>query len=81
MARLNSFRDVVEDRLYNEIFNALSTFVEDNPGKLDSNSHCVESPDEATLSDFEVKLVDITDPEGNLILFDVVVTTVFERMV
>jgi hypothetical protein len=78
MERLNSFRDVIEDRLFNEIFNALSIFIEDNPGKLEGNSHCVESPDEATLSDLEVKLVDITDSEGNEILFDVVVSAEIE---
>ncbi|SHJ09431.1 ImmA/IrrE family metallo-endopeptidase [Propionispora hippei] len=78
MERLNSFRDVIEDRLFNEIFNALLIFVEDNPGKLEGNSHCVESPDEATLSDVEVKLVDITDSEGNEIFFDVVVSAEIE---
>ena len=78
MPRLNSFRDVIEDRFYNEIFNALSTIVEDNPGKLDSKSYCVLDPDEATLSNAEVKLVNITDSEGNGILFDVVVSAEIE---
>ena len=78
MARLISFRDVIEDRFYNRISNALSTFVEDNPSKLDSKSNCVQKPDEATLSDAEIKLVNITDSEGNEILFDVVVSAEIE---
>ncbi len=39
MARLSSFRDVIEELFYNDIFNALSEYVENNPDKLDSNSY------------------------------------------
>lgn len=78
MAKLNSFRNVIEDVFYDDIFNELSKYVEDNPDKMDSSSHCVESPDEATLSDFQVKLVDITDSEDNEIRFDVVVSAEIE---
>lgn len=78
MGKLNSFRDVIEDMFYNDIFNALSAFIEDNPNKLESNSYCIQSPDEAVLFDFEVKYVDITDSAGNGILFDVVVSTEIE---
>lgn len=78
MARLSSFRDVIEELFYNDIFNALSEYVENNPDKLDSNSYCVESPDEATLSGIEVKFVNITDSEDNGILFDVVVSAEIE---
>lgn len=78
MARLSSFRDVIEELFYNDIFNALSEYVENNPDKLDRNSYCVECPDEAALSDIEVKLVNITDSEDNGILFDVVVSAEIE---
>lgn len=78
MAILSTFRDVIADKYYNEIFDKLSSYIEDNPEKLDSNSRHVESPDEATLSNFEVKLVDITDSEGNKILFDVIVSAEIE---
>ena len=78
MEKISSFRDVIEDKFFNDIFNALSIFVEDNPDKMESNSQCVDSPDEASLSDFQVKLVDITDSEGNEILFDVVVSAEIE---
>jgi len=74
MAILNSFRDVIEDMFYNDIFNTLAEHIESNPNKLDCNSRCVESPDEAELSDIEVKLINITDSEGDGIFFDVVVS-------
>ena len=78
MTRLSSFRDVIEELFYNDIFNALSEYVENNPDKLDSNSYCVKRPDEAALSGIEVKFVNITDSEDNGILFDVVVSAEIE---
>lgn len=35
MAKLNSFRNVIEDVFYDDIFNELSKYVEDNPDKMD----------------------------------------------
>ena len=78
MPRLNSFRDVIEDMFFDDIFNAISEYIENNPDKLESNSYLVECPDEATLSDIEVKLVNITDSERNEILFDVIVSAEIE---
>ena len=78
MAKINSFRDVIEDMFYNDIFNALSEYVESNPNKLECSSYSVEYPDEATLSDMEVKLVNITNYNENGILFDVVVSAEVE---
>ena len=73
MGKLTSFRDVIEHIFYNDIFNALSAFIEDNPSRLESNSYRVQNPDEAALQDFKVQIVDITESEENGILFDVVV--------
>lgn len=78
MGKLNSFRDVIKDIFYNDIFSALFTYIEDNPKKLDCRSYNVQSPDEASLSDIEVKFVNITASEGNGILFDVVVSAEIE---
>jgi hypothetical protein len=78
MAGLNSFRDVIEDMFYNDIFNALSAFVEDNPSRLESNSYRVQSPDEAALSDFKIQFVDITESEDDGVFFDVVVSAEVE---
>jgi hypothetical protein len=34
---ITSFRDVIKDMYYDDIFNALSEYVESNPGRLDVN--------------------------------------------
>ena len=74
MAKLCSFRDVIAEMFYNGIFNALAEYVEKNPEKLDSNSRRVECPDEAELSDIEIKFVNVTKSEGIGIFFDVIVS-------
>jgi len=33
MGKLRSFRDVIQDYFYNEIFGELSAYIEDNPSK------------------------------------------------
>jgi hypothetical protein len=78
MAGLTSFRDVVKDMFYDDIFMSLSKFIEDNPERLESISRRVQSPDEAALSDFQVQFVNITNSEGNEILFDVAVSAEIE---
>jgi len=74
----NSFRDVILNMFYNELFDELSAYIEDNPDKLESNSYYVQSPDEAALSDFDIIMIDITDSPGNAILFDVIVAAEVE---
>ncbi len=78
MPGMNSFRDVVAERFCDGIFTALSEYVENNPERLESNSNCVESPDEATLSDIDIKFVDITGSEGTKLVFDVLVSAEIE---
>ena len=78
MASVSSFRDVIANMYYNELFDELSEYIEDNPDKLESNSYHVQSPDEAVLSDFAIIMIDITDSPGNSILFDVIVSAEVE---
>lgn len=78
MASVSSFRDVIANMYYNELFDELSEYIEDNPDKLESNSYRVQSPDEAALSDFDIIMIDITDSPGNSILFDVIVSAEVE---
>jgi hypothetical protein len=78
MASVSSFRDVIANMYYNELFDELSEYIEDNPDKLESNSYHVQSPDEAALSDFDIITIDITDSPGNSILFDVIVSAEVE---
>ena len=67
MASVSSFRDVIANMYYNDLFDELSEYIEDNPDKLESNSYRVQSPDEAVLSDFDIITIDITDSPGNSI--------------
>ena len=78
MASVSSFRDVIANMYYNDLFDELSEYIEDNPDKLESNSYRVQSPDEAALSDFDIIMIDITDSPGNSILFDVIVSAEVE---
>ena len=41
MAKLSSFKDVVQDLFYDEIFEELSSHVEENPSKIDCSSYDV----------------------------------------
>lgn len=78
MAGLTSFRDVVKDMFYDDIFLSLSKFIEDNPDRLETNSYRIKGPDEAILSDFQIQFVNITNSAGNEIIFDVVVSAEIE---
>lgn len=75
---ITSFRDVIDNVYYDDIFDALSEYVESNPDRLDVNSYVVESPDEASLEDIRIMSINITESKGNGILFDVVVATEIE---
>lgn len=74
MGKLHSFRDVVQEKYYNEIFEELSTFIEDNPSHLETRSNLVQEPDEASLDFFEVKWINITSSPDNSLHFDVIVS-------
>ena len=50
----HSFKDYVADHLYNELFMALSGFLEENRGNLHVISQHVAAIDEANLSDIEI---------------------------
>ncbi len=78
MVSANSFRDVIANMYYNDLFDELSEYIEDNPDKLESNSYHAQSPDEAVLSEFDTIMIDITDSPGNSIIFDVIVSAKVE---
>lgn len=74
MGKLHSFRDVIQELYYNEIFDELSEFIEEDPSHLESISYLIEESDEATLEDFEVKRINITSSQDNSNYFDVIVS-------
>lgn len=69
MGKIRSFRDVLEKYFYNEIYEAVNEFVQDNPENLDCSTRYVQSPDEATLSDLNIRLASIVDSPGECISF------------
>lgn len=78
MANITSFKDIVNDRFYNLIFQSLEAYVEDNPGDLDCSTSLVRDPTLARLDDMEIKLLDITGTVSNEIQFDAVVSAEIE---
>lgn len=74
MGKIRSFKDVVQEHYYDEIFKELADFIDENPSQLESRSNFVLEPDEASLVDFEVKWVTITSSPDNHLYFYVIVS-------
>lgn len=73
MPVVRSFRDLLENQCYDEIYESINEFVQDNPGSLDCSTRCVQSPDEATLSDLHIRLASIVDsPEEDISFYAIV---------
>ncbi|MFQ3550199.1 MAG: hypothetical protein SNJ70_10670 [Armatimonadota bacterium] len=73
MAQIASFKDLIESLFYNEIYEELSNFIEENPDRIECSTYFVKSPDEAELYDYRVNAIDIIPSEGNEIIFDLIV--------
>lgn len=78
MAKIASFKDVIADKFYDVIFSALSAHIEENPSRLGCRSSAVQDPEEAALSDMEVRLLNITGTTSTELKFDVVVSAEIE---
>jgi hypothetical protein len=78
MKELRSFKDVIESRYYDAVWNAVSEYLSENADRLDLRSHQVERADEIALSDLTIKHVDIYDTPGDGIRFDVIAETELE---
>lgn len=72
------FEDYIKDQYDNELRDAVSAFIDENPDALECSTKLVCSPDEAILSDFWVKYVDISDAPGTGVLFDIIVEAEIE---
>lgn len=70
----SSFRDVVKDLYYNQIYAAVDTYVEDYPDTLECYSYIVGTAESAKLQDMEIMSVNIVEAPNNGILFDVIVS-------
>jgi len=63
MAQNRSFKDYVANRFYNEFWNAVSDYLEQNHRDLGVSSRLVRTIDRAELSDIDVKCVYVDSPE------------------
>lgn len=78
MARLYTFKELIEDKCYDEIFEATRAYVEENPDKFSEESDLVDDPDEAELLDISVQFVTIHENPNSHLKFEVVVSAEIE---
>jgi DNA-binding Xre family transcriptional regulator len=78
MAQNRSFKDYVTNRFYNELFDAVSSYLEVNHRDLNVSSHQVRTIDSAELSDIDIKGVLVDNLPGMKIAFDVLLEAEFE---
>lgn len=78
MAHSRSFKEYISDRFYDEFFNAVSGYMEQNHRNLDVSSRRVRNIDSAELSDINVKHVFVDNLPGMKIAFDVLLEAEFE---
>lgn len=78
MAEVHSFKQVLDNNYYDDIYNAIASFIDDNPSRIKSNSQVVKKVEEATLDDIDIKNISINDSSENEILVDIVVEAEIE---
>jgi len=78
MAQNRSFKEYVASRFYNELWEAVSGYLEQNCISLNVFSRSVHTIDHAELSDIDVKCVYVENLPGMKIAFDVILEAEFE---
>jgi len=78
MTQSRSFREYISNRFYNELFNAVSGYLEQNHRNLEVSSRRVRNIDSAELSDVNLKYIYVENLPGMKIAFDVLLEAEFE---
>lgn len=78
MAQDRSFKDYAANRFYNELYDAVASYLEQNHRDLDVSSRLVRTIDRAELSDIDVKSIFVNNLPGMKIAFDVLLEAEFE---
>lgn len=78
MTQNRSFKDYVTNHFYNELFDAVFSYLEQNHRDLDVSSQLVRTIDSAELSDIDIKNVFVNNLPGMKIAFDVLLEAEFE---
>lgn len=72
MLKLHTFKELIEEQCFDEIFESIKIYVEENPDKFEGESNIVEEPEEAELSDIEIQFITVMEKPNNHLEFDVV---------
>lgn len=72
------FGDYIKEQYDDELCDAVSSYIDENPGALECSTKLVCSPDEAKLAELWVRHVDVSNGIGTGILFDVIVEAEIE---
>lgn len=73
MASLHSFKEYVAKRFYDELYNAIDSYLDENKDSVDLKLHKVRNIESLELTDIDVKFVSVNDLPEMAIEFDVVV--------
>ena len=78
MAQDRSFKNYIANRFFNELYDAVASYLEQNHRDLDVSSQLVRIIDKAELSDIDIKSVFVNNLPGMKIAFDVLLEADFE---
>lgn len=73
MSNSHSLKEYVAERFYNEFYDAIKTYLEDNKDSVDLKLHKVRTIESLELDDIDVKFVSVNDLPEMAIEFDVVI--------
>lgn len=78
LARLHTFKELIEEKCFDDIYEIIKIYVEENTDKFAGESSTVDDPDESELSDIEVQFVTVHEKPNNQLKFTVVVSAEIE---
>ncbi len=78
MGKLHTFKGLIEEQCFDDIFEALNAYIEQNPDKFAGESNTIDDPDEAELSDMRMQFVTVHEHPNNHLKFEVVVSAEIE---
>ena len=73
MAGQGYFEDVIKDRFDDEIFNELASYIEEHPQELEGDYQEIETPEEAELDSYSIKVIHPTMGDGDRIDLEILV--------
>lgn len=78
LAKLHTFKELIAEKCFDDIYEIIKTYVDENTDKFAGESSTVNEPDEAELVDIEVQFVTAHEKLNNHLKFTVVVSAEIE---